>query len=44
MEKYVIYEALRKNNWNKKETAEELGIDKTTLWRKIKLFGLENNR
>ncbi len=44
MEKYVIYEALRKNNWNKKETAEELGIDKTTLWRKIKLFGLENGR
>ncbi|MEQ8223437.1 MAG: sigma 54-interacting transcriptional regulator [Candidatus Eremiobacterota bacterium] len=43
MEKYVIYEALRKNNWNKKETAKELGIDKTTLWRKIKLFGIENN-
>jgi len=43
MEKHVIYEALRKNNWNKKETAQELGIDKTTLWRKVKLFGLENN-
>lgn len=43
MEKHVIYEALRKNNWNKKETAQELGIDKTTLWRKVKLFGLESN-
>jgi PAS domain S-box-containing protein len=43
VEKQMIYETLKKNNWRKKETAEELGINKTTLWRKIKLFDLENN-
>lgn len=43
MEKQMIYKALERNNWKKKETAKELGIDKTTLWRKIKFFGLENN-
>jgi len=42
IEKHMIYEALKRNNWNKKETAKELGIDKSTLWRKIKLFGLKN--
>jgi PAS domain S-box-containing protein len=31
-----IYEALKRNEWKRLATAKELGIDKTTLWRKIK--------
>lgn len=36
METMLIREALARNNDNRKATAVELGIDKTTLWRKIK--------
>lgn len=40
LEAVYISEALRKNNWNRKKTAEELGIHKTTLWRKMKKLGI----
>ena len=36
MKKSFIYETLMKNNWNRRETAAQLGIHPTTLWRKIK--------
>lgn len=36
MENRLICDALARNSGNKKATALELGIDKTTLWRKIK--------
>jgi len=36
-----IYEALKRNGWNRVATAKELGMHKTTLWRKIKQFGIE---
>jgi len=36
MERSFIFEALRKNNWNRAATAAQLGIHTTTLWRKIK--------
>ncbi len=39
-EKVLILEVLRKNRWNQKRAAAELGIGETTLWRKIKKFGL----
>lgn len=39
IEAKVITEALRRNNGRKIATAQELGIDKTTLWRKMKRFG-----
>ena len=32
----VILRVLEKNDWNKLATAKELGINKTTLWRKMK--------
>ncbi len=32
----VITETLKRNNYKRQETANELGIDKSTLWRKIK--------
>jgi transcriptional regulator with PAS, ATPase and Fis domain len=36
MESSYIYNALEKNNWNRRATAMSLGIHPTTLWRKIK--------
>jgi DNA-binding NtrC family response regulator len=34
-EKTFIMEALRKNDWNKTLTAQELGIDRKTLYNKM---------
>jgi hypothetical protein len=31
---------LRRHNWNRLAAAKELGIHKTTLWKKIRQFGL----
>ena len=39
-EKRVLWEALERNGWRRLATARELGIDKNTLRRKIKRFGL----
>jgi len=36
-----ITKVLHENNGNRAATAEILGIDKTTLWRKIKLYKIE---
>jgi len=36
-----IEEALVGNNYRRLATARELGIDKTTLWRKIKKLGIK---
>jgi len=36
----VIEKILRKYDGNRIKTAQELGIDRTTLWRKIKKYGL----
>lgn len=41
MESAFLLNALRRNNWNRLETARQLGIHKTTLFRKIKSLGLE---
>lgn len=32
---------LKKNKWNKSKVAHELGINRTTLWRCLKKYGLE---
>lgn len=37
----VIKDALGRNSGKKSATARELGIDKTTLWRKIKKLGID---
>jgi PAS domain S-box-containing protein len=42
-EKYTIVEVLKKNRWNMMKTAEELGIDRTTLWRKMKKFNISKS-
>jgi two-component system response regulator HydG len=40
-EKQVIAEALDAAGWNRSRAARRLGIDRTTLWRKIKEYALE---
>jgi DNA-binding NtrC family response regulator len=40
IEAVAIRDALRRNDWNRLATARELGIDKTTLWRKLKRLGI----
>lgn len=39
-ERSCILSALEAHGWNRSETAAALGIDKTTLWRKIKKLGI----
>ena len=41
MEKNIILATLRKNNWNRKATAAQMGIHPSTLWRKIKRLNLK---
>jgi transcriptional regulator of acetoin/glycerol metabolism len=40
IEKQAILDTLIKNKWKKLATAKALGINKTTLWRKIKKFDI----
>ena len=40
-ERRIIEAALRANNWNRQTTAEMLDINRTTLYKKMKHFGLE---
>lgn len=42
VEKEVILKTLRRMNGNKRKTAEELGISKATLWRKLKRFSSQD--
>jgi len=39
-EKKIILEALERNNWNRLAASEDLGIHKTTLFRKIKQLNI----
>ena len=39
-EKTVILDMLRKYHWNKGQTASVLGINRTTLWRKMKKYNI----
>lgn len=41
LEKHVILSRLTKNRWNRSQTAKQLGIDRKTLFHKMKRFGLE---
>ena len=40
-EKRILEMALRQNNWNRQITAEALGINRTTLYKKLKRYGLD---
>jgi transcriptional regulator of acetoin/glycerol metabolism len=37
-------EALRRHGWNRLATAQALGVHKTTLFRKLRLLGLNPPR
>jgi PAS domain S-box-containing protein len=41
IEGHLLYDALRRHNWNRSAAAAELGIHKTTLWRKLKRLGID---
>lgn len=43
-EKKAVIEALQKSSGSKTRTAEMLGISRTTLWRKMKEFGIEDKQ
>ena len=40
-EKLIIRAALERNAWNRQATADELEINRTTLYKKMRLFGLD---
>jgi DNA-binding NtrC family response regulator len=41
-ERQIIREVLESNNWNRNVTADALGINRTTLYKKMKRLGLED--
>jgi transcriptional regulator with PAS, ATPase and Fis domain len=41
MEKLLITDILQRHNGNRKLSASDLGIDISTLYRKIKAFGID---
>ena len=43
-ERQIILDVLESNNWNRHATAETLGINRTTLYKKMKRLGLEEPR
>jgi two-component system nitrogen regulation response regulator NtrX len=43
-EKLYILQTLEENEWNISRTAEELGIDRVTLYNKIKKYNLEKSK
>jgi DNA-binding NtrC family response regulator len=42
-ERQIILEVLEGNQWNRHATAEALGINRTTLYKKMKRLGLEDD-
>ena len=40
-QRQIILRALEANDFNRQATAQQLGIDRTTLYKKIKRLGLE---
>ncbi len=40
-ERQIILDVLESNHWNRNETADILGINRTTLYKKMKRLGLE---
>lgn len=41
-ERQIILEVLESNGWNRNSTADALGINRTTLYKKMKRLGLED--
>ena len=43
-EKRILLSALEAHDWNRQDTAAELGINRTTLYKKMKRLGLKESR
>jgi DNA-binding NtrC family response regulator len=43
-ERRIILDVLESNNWNRNATADQLGINRTTLYKKMKRLGLDETR
>ncbi len=43
-ERQIILQVLEANHWNRQATAEQLGINRTTLYKKMKRLGLQEPR
>lgn len=43
-EKQLILDALESHGWNRQETADSLGINRTTLYKKMKKYGISFER
>jgi DNA-binding NtrC family response regulator len=43
-ERQIILDALQSNNWNRNATAAALGINRTTLYKKMKKLGVQDPR
>ena len=41
-ERQIILEVLKANDWNRNVTADQLGINRTTLYKKMKKLGIES--
>ncbi|MFI4881254.1 MAG: helix-turn-helix domain-containing protein, partial [Phycisphaerales bacterium JB064] len=41
-ERRIILKALKANDWNRQQTADDLGINRTTLYKKMKALGLDD--
>ena len=40
-ERRILLSALDANAWNRQKTAEQLGINRTTLYKKMKQHGID---
>jgi DNA-binding NtrC family response regulator len=40
-ERQILLSALESNNWNRQSTADQLDINRTTLYKKMKTYGLD---
>ena len=43
-ERQIILDMLERHNWNRNQTAEALGVNRTTLYKKMKRLGLEDGK
>ena len=43
-ERQIILDVLEAHHWNRNATAEALGINRTTLYKKMRRLGLEEPR
>ena len=41
MEREFLVQVLRDNNWNRRAAAQELGVCRQTLWRRIKRLNIQ---